>query len=114
MVDDETDVDVLDEVGILNENSGQSLVEVAGSEVEMSCDDHVVVGAEEDDSGVVEGVDTDVWKEEDTVDDGETVSNVGVDVGGFPTGAADTGDSPVAGLTLSEACPEIAASSWAS
>ena len=105
MVDDETDVDVLD--GILNENSGQSLVEDAGSEVETSCDDEVVVGAEENDCGVVvEGVNTDVSKEVDIVVDSETVSKVGVDVGEFPTG-----DSPVAGLTLSEACPEIADSS---
>jgi hypothetical protein len=110
VVDDETDVDVLDDVAILNENSGLSLVEVAGSEVEMSCDDQVVVGIEENDCDVVEGVDTDVSKEVDIVVDCETLSNVGVDVNGFPTS-----ESPVAGLTLSEACPEIAdCSSWAS
>lgn len=110
MVDDETDVDVLDDVGILNENSGLSLVEVAGSEVEMSCDDQVVVGAEENDCDVVEGVDTDVSKEADTVVDCETLSNVGMDGDGFPPG-----DSPAAELALPEACPEIAgSSSWAS
>ena len=106
MVDDETDVDVLDDVGILNENSGQSLVEDAWSEIETSWDDEVLVGAEDNDCGVVEVVDTDVSKEVDIVVDSETVSKVGVDVGEFPTG-----DSPVAGLTLSEACPEIADSS---
>jgi hypothetical protein len=106
VVDDETAVDAVDDVGILNENSGQSLVEDAGSEVETSWDDEVVVGAEENDCGVVEGVDTDVSNEVDIVVDSETVSKVGVDVGEFPTG-----DSPVAGLTLSEACPEIADSS---
>ena len=112
MVDDETEVEVLDVVGILKENSGQSLVEVAGSEVDVSCDDQVVVDAEKDDSCVVEGVDIDVSKEEEKVVEPETELNVGVDVGGFPTGAADTGDSPVAEL---EACPEIADSSfWAS
>lgn len=85
-------------------------MEVAGSVVEMSCDDQVVVVAEENDCDVVEGVDTDVSKEVDIVVDCETLSNVGVDVNGFPTG-----DSPVAGLALPEACPEIAdCSSWAS
>lgn len=103
MVDDETDVDVVDDVGILNENSGLSLVEVAGSEVEMSCDDQVVVGVEVNDCDVVEGVDTDVSKEVDIVVDCETLSNVGMDGDGFP--------SPAAGLALSEGCPEIAASS---
>lgn len=63
MEDDVTDVDVVDVVGILKENSGQSLVEVAGSEVVVSCEDQVAVGAEEDDSIVVEGADTDVSKE---------------------------------------------------
>lgn len=112
VVDEETEVEVLDVVGILKENSGQSLVEVAGSEVDMSCDDQVVVDAEEEDSCDVEGVDTDVSKEEANVVESETVSKVGVDVGGFPTGAADTGDSLVAEL---EACPESADSSfWAS
>ena len=72
----------------------------------------VVVGAEDDDSGEVKGADTDVSKEEDIVVDGETVSDAGVDGDGIPTGAADTGDSPVAGLAPSEACPEIADSSF--
>ena len=40
------------------------------------------------------------------------MSDVGVDGDGVPTGAADTGDSPVAGFALSEACPEIADSSF--
>ena len=112
MVDDATDVDVVDVVGILKENSGQSLVEVAVFEVVVSCKDQVVVGAEDDDSGEVKGADTDVSKEEDIVVDGETVSDAGVDGDGIPTGAADTGDSPVAGLAPSEACPEIADSSF--
>ena len=107
MVDDATAVDVVDVVGILKENSGQSLVEVAGSEVVVSCEDQVVVGAEENDSIAVEGADTDAWKEEGAVVDCETVSDVGVDGDGIPTG-----DSPVAGFALSEACPEIADSSF--
>ena len=78
-------------------------MEVAGSVVEMSCDDQVVVGVEVNDCDVVEGVDTDVSKEVDIVVDCETLSNVGMDGDGFP--------SPAAGLALSEGCPEIAASS---
>ena len=58
MVDGATDVDVVGEVRILKEKSGQSLVEVV-----VSCEDQVVVGAEEDDSSVVEGADIDVSKE---------------------------------------------------
>ena len=104
MADDVTDVDVVDVVGILKENSGQSLVEVAGSEVVVSCEDQVVVGVEDDDS---KGADTDAWKEVGVVVDCETVSDVGVDGDGIPTG-----DSPVAGFALSEACPEIADSSF--
>lgn len=73
----------------------------------MSCDVEVVVGAEENDACVVEVVDTDVSKEEDIVVESETVSNVGVDDGWLSTGAADTGDSPVAAFGLSPSCPEI-------
>ena len=40
------------------------------------------------------------------------MSDAGVDGDGFPTGAADTGDSLVDVLALSEACPEIADSSF--
>jgi len=102
---------VADVVGVLNENCGQSLVEVAGSEVDMSCDVQVVVGTYEEDSCEVERVGTDVSKEEDIVVESETELNVGVDVDWVPIGAADTDDSPVAGLGLSEPCPDIADSS---
>jgi hypothetical protein len=88
VADDETVVEMLVVVGMLNENCGQSLVvEDAGSEADVE----IVVDAEEDDSCVVEGVDDDVSKEEDTV---ETVLDNWVDVGWFPAGAPDTFESP--------------------
>ena len=70
----------------------------------MSCDVEVVVDVEEDDSCAVVGLVVDVSMEEENVVDSETVSNVGVDVGWFPAGAADTDES-------SPSCSEIAASS---
>lgn len=93
---------MLDVVGTLNENCGQSLVEVTGSEVGMPC----VVETEDDAACVVKIVD-DVSKDEDIVAESETLSIVEVDVGGFSVGAEDTGESPVAGLELSEPCAEI-------
>jgi hypothetical protein len=70
VADDETDVEVIVVVGMLNENCGQSLVvEDAGSEADVE----IVVDVEEDDSCVVEGVDDDVPKEEDTAVESETV-----------------------------------------
>jgi hypothetical protein len=58
-----------------------------------------VVDTEDDDACVVERVDG-VSKEEDIVVESETLSTVGVDVGGIPKGAEDTVDSFAAGLEL--------------
>lgn len=104
MADDETDVEVLDVVGKLNENCGPSLVKGAGSEADVSCDVEVAVDVEEDDSCVVAGLVADVSMDEEIVLESETVSNVVVDVGWFPAGAADTDE-------WSPSCAEIAASS---
>jgi hypothetical protein len=74
VADDETDVEVLDVVGMLNENCGQMLVvEDAGSEADDPCDVEIVVDVEEDDSCVVDGVDADVSREKETVLEVETV-----------------------------------------
>jgi hypothetical protein len=74
VADDETDVEVVDVVGMLNENCGQSLVvEDAGSEADDPCGVETVVDVEEDDSRVVDGVDADVLKDEDTAVETETV-----------------------------------------
>ena len=109
--EDETVVEVLDVVGMFNEKSGESPVESAGSEVNVS---DVVDGAEEDDSDVVEGAVVDVSNGEDIVVESETVLDVAVDIGAFSADDAGTEDSaplPVAPLELSGSCPEIAASS---
>ena len=113
--EDETVVEVLDVVGKPNEKTGKWPVEVAGSKENVSdvveIVSEVVVGAEEDDSCVVERVVDDVSNDEGVV---ETVLDVGVDIGGFSADDADTDEStplPVAPLGLSGSCPEIAASS---